>query len=760
MNSVSGGILEKLAQLKNAELQTDLLPHQERLKNRLQNQRGLVAAWSMGRGKSLGSIAAMDSIGKPATVITPASLKGNFNKEVSKHVKGPIDYHQDSIENLARKQTTKANPLLIVDEAHNLRNPASKSLQAVKNLNKNVEKTLLLTGTPMVNRPSDMSPLINLAAGDKVLPEDANEFEKKYVYEKQVKPGLWNSLKGIKPGIVPVINRKEINNLRDIYQKWVDYEPASKEGFPDVEEQEVRVPMTDKQTAIYDSLLGTAPAWVAAKIKAGLPPDKKESKDLNAYAQAIRQAANTTAPFITKGEADSPKIQRAFSELQNMLKNNPQGRGVVYSNYLKAGIEPYKKLLQDNNIPFGEFTGGIDQATRDQTVKDYNEGKLRALLLSGAGGTGLDLKGTNLMQLLESGWNDPVLDQAKARAIRYKSHEGLPPEQQKVIVQKFLSTRPEGLLQKLKLSKQPGMAIDEYLQNLARDKTNLNNQFRDLMLSPEQLQEKTANIEDDVSKFIDTKDYSLLFNKLKSTKFTNEIMKKIDDKEFHNFVLNNRDHLRAKNKGLGETVQSKSRPGMNYTVVQHNNKWTCDCPSYKYVKAPKNEECKHIIEKKGTSKTAEINIPFYYQNKKFACGPSSMRMVLSHFGVDKTEDECIELIGAREGRGCETDQIVSAFKKLGFKCYEKSLTMKEAKDLLDKQIPIIADIRSYTGNHGHYVVLRDISDTHVMINDPNTKGNIRKEKIEDFEKRWWDYKMDEPRKGEKMIRWGIVIERR
>ena len=63
-------------------------------------------------------------------------------------------------------------------------------------------------------------------------------------------------------------------------------------------------------------------------------------------------------------------------------------------------------------------------------MKELTPMTLSALLLlaSGAGSEGLDLKGTRLMQLLEPHWNESRLDQVIGRGIRYRSHEGLPPE--------------------------------------------------------------------------------------------------------------------------------------------------------------------------------------------------------------------------------------------------------------------------------------------------------------------------------------------
>ena len=586
-------------------LKTTLLPHQERLKNKLQNQRGIVAAWSPGTGKSLGALAAADSINKPTTFIAPAALRQNLPKEQAKHFNTPQNISTDTIENITRKRDGHKNPLLIVDEAHRLRDPSSKGLQAIKDLNQSAEKTLLLTGTPMVNHPSDISSLINLAANEKILPENRADFERKYIYNKTVKPSLLNRLKGIEPGEVQVLNRNEKENLQNIFKKWVDYKGPSKEGFPAVEEQQIEVPMTDTQTALYDTVLGKAPPWIAAKIKDNLPLNKRESQGLNSYLSGVRQISNTTQGFIDKGKAESPKIQRAFEELKKILDQDPQNKGVVYSSYLGSGLNPYKDLLDQAKIPYGEFSGNIDKVTRDQNVKDYNEGKLRTLLLSGAGGEGLDLQNSTVLQLLESAWNNPRLEQAQARAIRYGSHASLPEEKRKVLVQKFLATRPQGLLDKLHLTKPKG-AVDQYLSNLSAQKSKLNQQFLDLMNNEEQ--EKIAKISDDVEKFLSTRNYGFLMKKLPSQKFQTSLAAKIDDPLLKAFISNNGKHAIAlkRNRGTHHQIKSSSQPAKSYTVIDHGNSWTCDCQDYLYKKALKSGECKHIIQAKGLDKTAKV----------------------------------------------------------------------------------------------------------------------------------------------------------
>ena len=485
---------------------TELLPYQKRVSDKLQTQPGLVAYFGTGKGKSLAALGAVKNLNKPTTAIVPAALRENLQKEEKKHFQDKLPVHIESLENVARKQTGKTNPFLIVDEAHLLRDPSSKSLSAIKNLSNEAEKTLLLTGTPMVNSPSDIAPLVNLAAKEKLLPENKEEFEKKYVYRKQVNPSLLQRLKGIKPGEKLVVNKNEAENLRGIFNKWVDYEKGTTEGFPSVEEQEIEVPMSKNQLALYDTVMNQAPPWVAAKVKSNLPPNKQEAKQLNSYLVAARQLLNTTGGYINKGDPESPKIQRAYEELQKVLQNDPEAKGVIYSNFLGSGLDPYKQLLEKDKIPYGEFTGRIPQELRDQHIRDYNEGKLKALLISGAGQRGLDLKGTSLMQLLEPAWNEPSLDQAKARAIRYKSHEHLPEEKRKVLVQRFLSTRPKSILQRAGLADKE-YAVDEYLKNLSRNKAELISQFEDLM-KPQEVQKIAGTWR----QALDNKSKDIIFN--------------------------------------------------------------------------------------------------------------------------------------------------------------------------------------------------------------------------------------------------------
>lgn len=468
---------------KMAGVATELQPHQQRVVNRIKdpNQPGLVVAHGLGSGKTLTSIAAQEALGKPADVVVPASLKANYKKERKKHLSGQSQKATiQSMQNITRKQQAPTRPVMIVDEAHRARESGT---QTYKTLARNeAEKRLLLTGSPFYNRPSDIAPLVDIAAGSPVLPTDPAMFNKKYIRDRVVKPSLWNRLRGVKPGVVEELNPDRKEELRQVFGKWVDYHPSSKDNFPEVTREDVKVPMDARQLEVYDTMLDKAPPWVAAKIRSGMPPNKREAQQLNAFLSASRQISNSTAPFQedTK-KVYEPKIDAAFKNLQQELGANERAKAVVYSNYLNAGVNPYAQRLQQAGIPYGEFTGEMSKAKRDQLVKDYNANKLRALLLSSAGGEGLDLQGTRLIQMLEPHWNEEKLKQVEGRGIRYKSHAHLSPEERNVKVQRYLSTRrPTGVLENLKLKK-PGGSVDEYLAARAKEKEDLIQQFRSLL---------------------------------------------------------------------------------------------------------------------------------------------------------------------------------------------------------------------------------------------------------------------------------------
>jgi len=459
---------KKQAELKDS---VELKPHQTRTVNRLKTSPGVLVYHGLGSGKTLTSLAATQGI--DTDVVVPASLRENYKKEVKKFT----DNHNPNVMSYEKfiKEEHIPGGNLVVDEAHMLgRIESERAKKLIENADK-YKKRILLTGTPVRNHPSELAPLLSVVRGDKEIPTDQTKFKEQYVKEITTNPNFFQkAFLGRTPSTTYDIKNQD--KFRKLIKGFVDYHEGSVEDFPSVTTEEIKVSQTPEQKKMYSFMLDQVNPALRDKIRAGLPPSKQEAKQLNSFLTGVRQVSNSTVPF---GGKEQPKIERAVEEIKKRREEDPNFKAVVYSNFVEAGIEPIAKKLDEEGITYGKFIGGISDKNRKSIINDYNTGKIKTLLISGAGSQGLDLKGTKLMQLLEPHWNSSRLDQAKGRAIRYQSHSHLPEKERNVHVQEFYSSVDKSLLDKIKGTTPLG--VDEYLSTLSLRKDDLNNKFLNIL---------------------------------------------------------------------------------------------------------------------------------------------------------------------------------------------------------------------------------------------------------------------------------------
>jgi len=454
---------------KNVELQ----PHQERVMDKLRGDiPGLILVHRLGGGKTLSSIAATENMTEGADVVVPASLRTNYQKEIEKFTHDPKTYDIKSYTAVANDSylSPSEKKILILDEAHRLRERTTKAIKNIEDVSGQYGKRLLLTGTPIVNRPSDLVSLLNIASSGEA---DTSNFDERFVGEKRINPGLIARLMGITPGYEESMKNKPL--FKKQFAKYFDYHHGSNEGFPGVENKKVKIEMTPEQHDIYMGLLKKDPV-LAYKVRKNLPPNKTESKNLNAFLAAVRQVSNTPASYVNDSLeiAAAPKLKAIVDHVVKK-SGDDNYKAVIYSNFLESGIDPIKDALDAEGVSTAIFNGKLNDKQRKKAVDDYNSGKVKTLLVSGAGSEGLDLKGTTEMHVVEPHWNDARIDQVIGRAARYRSHTHLPKEKQKLVVYKYQSDPRQNFIQKLLRQRDSG--ADEYLEGLSEKKTKLNEQF-------------------------------------------------------------------------------------------------------------------------------------------------------------------------------------------------------------------------------------------------------------------------------------------
>ena len=426
-------------------------PHQQRVLDRLESSDtpGLIAYHSLGSGKTLTALGAFDNAGvnkkNKGLFIVPASLVENVNKEITKH---KLDHLRPGIDIISYdKATNRANELLrkkyklvVLDEAHRLRNKDTKRVQRLAPVINSADKTLMLTGTAGYNHPADIMSLINVVNPKLKLPATHKEFESAYIDD-----ATWK-----------LKNKKQLQRILSTYVDRYQT-PATTTDFPAVTRRRINVEMSPKQVALYRVLERNIPSEIRSKLQHNLPMTLKDTTALNVFAQGVRQAADSPVHHdMSSTYRDSTKLMVAAERMARASRGTPGFRGLVYSNYLDAGLTPYADALRAQKITPLMFTGSLSQAEKKQLVDAYNTpGKNpQVLLISSSGGEGLDLKNTRLVQLLEPHFNKSKLKQAEGRAIRFRSHADLPADQRTVVVEEYRSTLPKTRLQKISICRQ------------------------------------------------------------------------------------------------------------------------------------------------------------------------------------------------------------------------------------------------------------------------------------------------------------------
>lgn len=363
----------------------------------IHKQDALMLVYNTGLGKTLTAVTAsqcyLESFpqGK-IIVVTPASLISNFQKELKKYgVKDNSKYFFYSYKSFLTKPPKNCEKaLLILDEAHTLRSSSSKtSIKAVKIAQK-CHKVLLLSATPFINSMHDFVPIVNILHQNYVLKPT------------QIK-------KSIDKDSIKILYSYLKNKIHFVYNRG--------KHFPKLIEKYVTISMPSQYYKSYQKLIQ------------GNKTDFKFSKP-DAFYNGHRRAVNKVGDKYF-----SLKIKRIL----NYIK---KGQTLIYTNWIEFGLEPICEFLKKKDISFNYISGNLPSQKRGSIVKDFNKEKFNVLIITKAGGEGLDLKGVRNVIVMEPQWNNAGLQQVIGRAVRYKSHQHLPPSKQVVRVFKMILTIP------------------------------------------------------------------------------------------------------------------------------------------------------------------------------------------------------------------------------------------------------------------------------------------------------------------------------
>ncbi len=424
--------------------------HQISVVKHMLTHRGLLAVHATGTGKTLTAVTAISCMMNKypnlrIIILTPLSLVENFKKELKVFgillqniLNYPrIDvYSYDEFVNLhkRKREIDCSNTFLIIDEAHNFRSSSKLNKVNTDSIEKGSKayiimqcasqafKVLLLTATPLINSISDIQNLLMMING-----EDPSTSLKETEFKK--------------------IATESLESL--IHCKISYYVPDLSEDYPKRIDHIQEFIMTDDYYKKYKEIeTKTAGPELVSMFGMSI-------LDKDYFYHNLRMAVNAL------DEENNPKINWIVDLI---VKEAQEGRkSIVFSNWKKAGMNLIRKRLDQLNIPdlYLYISGQVPSDVRRLIRKKYNKNKTKILLITRAGGEGLDLKETRNIIIMESNWNPSIDQQIIGRGVRYKSHSKLPEEERTVNVYKLILKKPEHALEdKIK-------SVDEVLHDLS-----------------------------------------------------------------------------------------------------------------------------------------------------------------------------------------------------------------------------------------------------------------------------------------------------
>jgi superfamily II DNA or RNA helicase len=411
-----------------AGLNAELRPYQQSGLNWLQFLREYrfagILADDMGLGKTVQTLAHLlveknaGRLNKPALVVAPTSLMGNWRREAERFtpelrviVLHGTDRHQFFDEMTSCDLLLTTYPLLsrdseqlqaqhyhsiILDEAQAIKNPNTKMARLVRQLRS--EHRLCLTGTPMENHLGELWSLF-----DFLMPGflgDSNTFKKQYRTPIEVHGDI-EKQQQLAQRVQPFLLRREKDEVASEL-------PPKTEILQTVE-------LEGKQAELYESIRLAMDKRVREAIKTqGLA--RSHITILDALLK-LRQVC--CDPRLLKLDQAKKVNQSAkLSLLMDLLPEQiEEGRRIILFSQFTSMLTLIEEELKKYNIEYTKLTG--QTIKRDEAIQRFREGHVNLFLISlKAGGTGLNLTEADTVILYDPWWNPAVEAQAIDRAHR------------------------------------------------------------------------------------------------------------------------------------------------------------------------------------------------------------------------------------------------------------------------------------------------------------------------------------------------------
>jgi SNF2 family DNA or RNA helicase len=294
--------------------------------------------------------------------------------------------------------------LVIIDEAHKLKNHKTKNYEFVQNLKKKF--CLLLTATPIQNRVEEIFHLVSLLKPGHLGNESA--FSEKY------KKGARSV--GNDAHLKELVNKVMIRNRRsDTGIEWTKRHVKT-----------VLIDFTEEERALYDSfsiLKGPYDEWVSSSFSLlTLQREACSSREAVFYTlKNMLERASEPSPLLTNSvNALMKKVElvQSNSKAQQALKiiQSVNDKVIIFTEYRATQLY-LQWFLKQNGITSVPFRGGFKRGKKDW-MRELFKNHAQVLIATEAGGEGINLQFCHHIINFDLPWNPMKLEQRIGRVHR------------------------------------------------------------------------------------------------------------------------------------------------------------------------------------------------------------------------------------------------------------------------------------------------------------------------------------------------------
>jgi hypothetical protein len=383
-----------------------------------------ILADDMGLGKTIQAIGVSELLAQQADisrvlVVCPASLKSQWRSEIHRFcgrqsrstqlifgggAERLEQYHGDAFfticnyEQVLRDITAiEAVPwdLVILDEGQRIKNWESKTSRTIRQIDSPFR--LVLSGTPLENRLGELYTITKFVDNNLLGPA-YQFFNRHHIVDDRGKTQAYHRLDELREKLSPVLLRRTRSEIAD--------------QLPSRTDEVVRIMGTQEQLDIQNANVSRAAQIAAKKYMTEI-----DRIVLMACLSNARMACDSTYLLDQENEEYSSKLER-LSELLETLLEDPTRKIVIFSEW-KRMLDRIESRLTELNADFVRLDGSVPQKKRGPLVNKFQtDPQCRAICMTNAGSTGLNLQAANTVINVDLPWNPAVLEQRIARAYR------------------------------------------------------------------------------------------------------------------------------------------------------------------------------------------------------------------------------------------------------------------------------------------------------------------------------------------------------